>query len=112
MTAADPCQRGSKERLKLVTLFKDVHKGNLKETADHEEYCPWCLLKVIVAMFSEKNGTIKILFFMGNYQWARGSEHQQYESWQPSSNSVNTYFSRAFKTQIFGSDLILCSYYH
>lgn len=112
MTAADPCQCGSKERRKLVTLFKDVHKGNLKETADHEEYRHWCLLKVIVAMFSEKNGTIKILFFMGNYQWARGSEHQQYESWQPSSNCVNTSISPEPLDLIFGSDLILCSYYH
>lgn len=54
MRAADPCQRGSEERRKLVLLVKDLHKGNLKETADHKKYCHWCLLKGIVPMFSEK----------------------------------------------------------
>ena len=57
------------------------------------QYCHWCLLKVIVAMFSEIKNTIKILFFMTNYQWAQGHELQWYKKWQSSSMCLNTAIS-------------------
>lgn len=59
--------------------FSEQHpQGQPQRNGRSQSTVSRCLLKVIAAIVSEKR-TVKILFFMANYQRAKGYEHQWYK---------------------------------